>query len=55
MDRDLLAALKAYVDARIDEKISDAFGRDSLHEIIHLSDAERALDKAASDRAPADD
>jgi hypothetical protein len=44
MTREQLDALKAYIDARIDEKIEDAFGRDALHEYLARSSAETELD-----------
>jgi len=36
-------ALVDFIDALIDKKIGDAFGRDSLHESIRLSEFEKEL------------
>lgn len=43
MTEDQYRALLEYIDKRIDEKINDAFGRDSLVETIRCNDAEREL------------
>ena len=41
-----LELLKGYINAVIDEKISNAFGRDGLHEAIARAGAEKELDEA---------
>ncbi len=49
MNADELEALLAYIDARIDEKIEKAFGRDAGYEVVATMKAEdelRALLKA---------
>jgi len=45
MTHEQYEALLAYLDARIAEKIADAFGRDSLHEIIRCNAFEADLRK----------
>ena len=35
---ELLLKIEAYIDARIEEKIEYAFGRDSLHESMRASE-----------------
>lgn len=44
MDRTLLEALKSWIDARIDEKLADAAGRDSINETIRARAFEQELD-----------
>ena len=46
MSEQQFKALMAYIDARIDEKIMDAFGRDSLYEAIKTSDYLKELREA---------
>ena len=36
-------ALEEYIEAKIDERIESAFGRDSLNESIRLTDADNVL------------
>lgn len=38
--------LLEYIDARIDEKIEEAFGRDALNESVRVNDAKDALYEA---------
>lgn len=40
LSEEQVQALMSYIDARIDEKISDALGRDSLHETTKRRDLE---------------
>lgn len=44
MTEEQMRALMAWIDARIAEKIEDAFGRDSLMEARQKNDARRALE-----------
>ena len=41
MTREQFGALQNLIEAMIADKISDAFGRDGLHEAIRLSEAEK--------------
>ncbi len=43
MTKEQVEALLAYVDARIEEKIRDALGRDTLHETIRSREFLREL------------
>lgn len=43
MNQEQFNALLAYIDARIDEQIADAFGRDSLYESIETSEKRKNL------------
>lgn len=43
MKHDQFNKLLEYIDARIAEKISDAFGRDGLHEAVARADVENEL------------
>ena len=45
MTEAFLKALMAWIDARIDEKIQDAFGRDSLHESIREGKCRNELER----------
>lgn len=46
MTEEQLDKLLAYIDARLDEKIEEAFGRDSLYETIAKSEALDELRKS---------
>jgi hypothetical protein len=48
MTREQLDALKAYIDARTDEKIEDAFGRDASYAYLARRSAETELDASAA-------
>ena len=43
MTKHEFTALVDFIDALIDEKIADAFGRDALHESIRRSEFEKEL------------
>jgi hypothetical protein len=45
MTEEQFKAMLAYFNALIDEKIEDAFGRDSLHESIKVHECEAELRK----------
>jgi CHASE1-domain containing sensor protein len=45
MTREQLGALKEYIEAVIDEKIQEAFGRDSGSEYLRRHAAEEALEE----------